>query len=268
LATNYSGHYDWLQNLHLLSRVLLTGHYDNAAIPISASTNLSIGAPGEVAANEMLMVSGEQQQNDHHHSEPMHATEGNEVVTPLEVPALEPSETVAVPADENQRAHTRLHNNIRKPKQRTDGTVAYLAKMEFSKPTDYKSTLWHKEWKQAMQEEYNALMKNETWELTPWKRGINVVDCKWVFKLKRKADGGIERYKARLVAKGFKQRYGYDYEETFSLVIKPATIRLVLSLAVTHGWTLRQLDIQTTFMHGHLEETVYMRQAPGFEDPN
>jgi hypothetical protein len=119
-----------------------------------------------------------------------------------------------------------------------------------------------------MQEEYNALMKNETWELTPWKRGINLVDFKWVFKLKRKVDGSIERYKARLVAKGFKQRYGYDNEETFSPAIKPATIRLVLALAVTHGWTLRQLGIQNAFLHGHLEETVYMRHTPGFEDPN
>jgi hypothetical protein len=198
----------------------------------------------------------------------MHATEGNEVVTTLEVPVSEPSETVAVPADENQRSHTRLQNNIKKPKQRTDGTMAYLAKLEFSEPVDYKSTLQHKEWKQAMQEEYNALMKNETWELTPWKRGINLVDFKWVFKLKRKVDGSIERYKVRLVAKGFKQRYGYDYEETFSPVIKPATIRLVLSLAVTHGWALRQLGTQNAFLHGHLEETVYMRHTPGFEDPN
>ena len=70
------------------------------------------------------------------------------------------------------------------------------------------------------------------------RKGTNLIDCKWVYKVKRKADGTIDRYKARLVAKGFKQRYGIDYEDTFSLVVKIAIIRLVLSIAVARGWCL------------------------------
>jgi histone deacetylase 1/2 len=71
----------------------------------------------------------------------------------------------------------------------------------------------------------------------------NVIGCKWVYKVKHKADGSVDRYKARLVAKGFKQRYGIDYEDTFSLVVKAATVQLILSIAVSNGWSLRQLDV-------------------------
>jgi histone deacetylase 1/2 len=118
-----------------------------------------------------------------------------------------------------------------------------------------------------METEFTALQNNRTWRLVPPRSGVNIIDCKWVFKIKKKADGSIERYKARLVAKGFKQRYGLDYEDTFSPVVKPATIRLLLSMALSHGWHLRQLDIQNAFLHGVLEEEVFMRQPPGFEDP-
>lgn len=79
-----------------------------------------------------------------------------------------------------------------------------------------------------MDVEFDALHKNKTWHLVPPQKGKNVTDCKWVYKIKRKSDGEINRYKARLVAKGFKQRYGIDYEYNFSPVVKVATIHLVL----------------------------------------
>jgi hypothetical protein len=79
-------------------------------------------------------------------------------------------------------------------------------------------------------------------------------------------DGFVDHYKARLVDKGFKQHYGIDYEDTFSPVVKPATIRLVLSVAISHNWKLRQLNVHNAFLHGVLEEDIYMKQPPGFCD--
>jgi hypothetical protein len=107
-------------------------------------------------------------------------------------------------------------------------------------------------WKRAMDVEYSALMKNQTWHLVPVHQMQNLVDCKWVFKVKHKSDGSIDRYKARLVAKVFKQRYDIDYEDTFSPVVKIATVHIILSIVVTRIWCIRQLDVQNAFLHSIL----------------
>ena len=93
----------------------------------------------------------------------------------------------------------------------------------------------------------------------------NVIGCKLVFRIKRNPDGSIAQYKARLVAKGFHQRPDLDYQETFSPVVKPITIRVVLSVAISQGWNVNQLNVNNAFLHGHIAENVYMSQPPGFK---
>ncbi|RVW88665.1 Retrovirus-related Pol polyprotein from transposon RE1 [Vitis vinifera] len=123
----------------------------------------------------------------------------------------------------------------------------------------------HPKWKEAMNEEFRALMKNKTWSLVPLPSDRTSVGCRWVFKLKRNPDGSISRYKARLVAKGYSQVPGFDFSETFIPVVKPTTIRVVLAIAVSQSWSIRQLDVNNAFLNGELQEEVYMDQPPGFD---
>ncbi|CAN1339491.1 Retrovirus-related Pol polyprotein from transposon RE1, partial [Linum perenne] len=124
------------------------------------------------------------------------------------------------------------------------------------------------EWRQAMQDEFNALLHNNTWTLVPHpSNGKRIVGNKWVYRVKRHPDGTIASYKARLVAKGYHKTKGIDYTETFSPVIKPASVRLILSIALSRDWPIRQLDVSNAFLHGDLQETVYMSQPPGFVNP-
>jgi hypothetical protein len=133
-------------------------------------------------------------------------------------------------------------------------------------PSTLSEALTDKNWKLSMEDEYFALLDNKTWHIVPPSTHRNRIDCKWVYRIKRHADGTIERYKARLVAKGFKQRYGIDYEDTFSPVVKAANIRIVLATFVSRGWSLRQLDVKNAFLNDVLEEEVYMKQPPSSEN--
>uniref|UniRef100_A0A2N9GCI3 Integrase catalytic domain-containing protein n=1 Tax=Fagus sylvatica TaxID=28930 RepID=A0A2N9GCI3_FAGSY len=158
---------------------------------------------------------------------------------------------------------TRSKSGIVKPKL----TYAALIDYALTEPTSYTVASKHSSWCTAMDEEFQALQKQGTWSLVPLPPSKNVVGCKWVYKLKTHSDGSIARYKARLVAKGFHQQHGIDFTETFSPVIKPPTVRLILSLAVSLNWPLRQLDVKNAFLHGTLKEEVYMTQPQGYIDP-
>ena len=131
-------------------------------------------------------------------------------------------------------------------------------------PSSVEEALSDPKWAQAIKEELEALQKNKTWALVVLPEGKKTVGCKWIFSIKYKADGSIDRYKARLVAKGYTQTYGIDYQETFSPVAKLNTVRVLLSLAANLDWPLHQLDVKNAFLYGDLEEEVYMDIPPGY----
>jgi hypothetical protein len=119
-------------------------------------------------------------------------------------------------------------------------------------------------WKKAMDEEMAALDKNEAWDLVEFPTGRNPIGNKWVFKKKLNAEGKVEKYKARLVAKGYSQVEGIDFGEIFSPVAKLTSIIFMLSVVVAFDFEVEQMDVKTTFLHGDLEEEIYMKQPEGF----
>ncbi|KAH9750213.1 retrovirus-related pol polyprotein from transposon RE1 [Citrus sinensis] len=152
---------------------------------------------------------------------------------------------------------TRAKAGIFKPK-------AFLTAHNSLEPSNISEAFSDSKWKAAMQDEFDALIRNKTWSLVPMDPEYKLVGCKWVFRTKYNIDGSVSKYKARLVAKGFHQTAGVDYSETFSPVVKSSTVRVILSLAVMQGWKVRQIDVNNAFLNGDLTEDVFMQQPEGF----
>jgi hypothetical protein len=145
----------------------------------------------------------------------------------------------------------------------------YAMFTEYSEPTSYTDAVQSvnsNDWRLAMDDEIKSLAENNTWELVDKPSDRLVVDNRWIYKIKTKVDGSIDKFKARLVAKGYSQKAGIDYNETFSPVARFDTIRAVLSIAASEKLKLMTFDVKTAFLYGKLDEVIYMKQPPGYED--
>lgn len=197
--------------------------------------------------------------------------------TDVSIPASSCSDPAVIPLQtcSSHPMITRSKHGISKPKQLfsllttfPSSSVSSLSSFPTVEPRTFSEANKHGVWQKAMDEEYKALLLQGTWTLVEPPPHAHIIGCQWIFKIKRHSDGSVARYKARLVANGNQQEEGLDFYETFSPVVKQPTIRVALSLALHHNWPLRQLDVSNAFLHGLLEEEVYMKQPLGYRDPS
>ncbi len=134
---------------------------------------------------------------------------------------------------------------------------AYMVRViQEVEPTYFEHVIGNPKWDDAMDEKMAALDANVTWELVALPKDKKTIGCKWVYKVKHNIDGSVTKYKTRLVAKGYAQTYGIDYEETYNLVAKMTTVKVIITMAVAKGWLLHQMDVNDVFLHGDLQEEV------------
>ncbi|KAK9137599.1 hypothetical protein Sjap_008193 [Stephania japonica] len=176
-------------------------------------------------------------------------------------PSVAPAPTIPLP---KPIIVTRSQHGIFKPNPTYQAFHATVSRSPL--PRNPVDALRDRNWKIAMDDEYNALINNKTWELVPRPPDVNVIRSMWIFTHKIHSNGDFARHKARLVADGKTQQVGIDCGETFSPVVKPATIRTVLSISLSRAWPIHQLDVHNAFLHGALQETVYMHQPLGYRD--
>ncbi|KAJ0478882.1 putative RNA-directed DNA polymerase [Helianthus annuus] len=271
---------DWLSALSCSDQsadVVLTEQVDGATE--SLTTNIERADKPVYTANESTSDDVQQEVNE---SSDIFSNDSNNINSHDDspVPEIEPEEPQprvlparknrGVPADRYSPEH--VSRSSRYPVNVDRGRVADIAKafsatlLSENIPKTAQEASKKIEWQEAMNTEVKALIKNGTWEKCVLPAGKKPVGCRWVFTIKYKADGTIERYKARLVAKGYTQTYGIDYSETFSPVAKIDTIRVLFSVAANKDWPLHQFDVKNAFLHGNLEEEVYMEAPPGFSD--
>lgn len=193
--------------------------------------------------------------------------EGNEEITPQEVPTI--NTDCALPRDERNRRRPAWLKDYQ-----CEGMSLFIEEcgdemvaMLFAEddPVKFDEAVKHERWRKAMEAEIKSIEDNNTWELVELPVNAKVIGVKWVFKTKFNEKGDVDKFKARLVAKGFHQTQGVDFYEVFAPVARWDTIRLILGAAARKRWNVFQLDVKSAFLHGDLQEDVYVDQPPGFE---
>ena len=176
-----------------------------------------------------------------------------------------------MPSHELTSQQPNLRRSVRKikPKKRFDieNEALVTLPIDDDEPQSIEEALGcrvREKWKAAMVEEMESMIQNHVWDLVDLPPGRRAIGNKWILKIKRKADGSINRYKARLVAKGYTQMEGIDFEETFSPVVKFVSIRVILAFVAHYDLELHQMDVKTAFLNGDLDEEIYMVQPEGF----
>jgi hypothetical protein len=134
-------------------------------------------------------------------------------------------------------------------------------------PASFKEAEMEQGWQKAMDEEMQSIVENGTWELKELPPGHRAIGLKWVYKLKKDAQGAVVKRKARLVAKGYVQRQGVDFEDVFAPVARMDSVRLLVALAAHQGWQVHHMDVKSVFLNGDLLEEVYVQQPPGYAVP-
>ncbi|RVX06418.1 Retrovirus-related Pol polyprotein from transposon RE1 [Vitis vinifera] len=187
------------------------------------------------------------------------------VAHPISDPTTLQMQSVAAPSVRRSSRVSVPPNRYGFPSSSSGNSISALtaALSKFDIPTCYSHAAKHDCWRQAMQEEIASLEANHTWDIEPCPPTIVPLGCKWVYSVKVRSDGSLDRYKARLVALGNNQEYGVNYEETFAPVAKMTTVRTILALAASSDWPLHQMDVKNVFLHGDLKECIYMKPPPG-----
>lgn len=197
-------------------------------------------------------------------SKPLIVYQRRKISAPLGPPPAHSLNVDPVPA--TAPTPLRQSTRVRKPPDRYGFTSPLSLTATVSSipiPSSYKQAMEHECWRRAIETELLALAENQTWDVVPCPPSVKPLGSKFVFSIKLRSDGSIERHKARLVVLGNKQEYGLDYDETFAPVAKMTTVRTILALAASQSWSLHQMDVKNAFLHGDLKEEVYMKLPYG-----
>ena len=195
---------------------------------------------------------------------PSHAS--NELPAPIIGVPTDTASIMDLADPSNSHAFRRSHRVTTLPSHLCD-FHCFSALASLQEPQNFPEASSNPLWQQSMKEELDALHKTGTVDLADLPFGKSAIGCKWVYKIKTRSDGIVDRYKARLVARGFTQEYGIDYEETFAPMARLSFVRTLIAVSTARKWPLFQMDVKNVFLNGELSEEVYMKLPPGYSHP-